>query len=96
MNIERSDTMPEGWQLWLDWHRGIAPDNEAEIKELEAGRGRYLGYVRLAGRELALPLVPKDRNPNILLGFAAGCQGWLVFESRACAGSATPAILWLI
>ena len=28
----------------------IAPDNEAEIKALEADRGRYLGYVRLVGR----------------------------------------------
>jgi hypothetical protein len=36
--------------LWLDWHRLIAPDNEAEIKALEADRGEYLGYVRLVGR----------------------------------------------
>jgi SAM-dependent methyltransferase len=50
MDIEVSDTMPDGWQLWLDWHKVIAPDNETEIKALEADRGQYLGYVRLVGR----------------------------------------------
>jgi SAM-dependent methyltransferase len=50
MDIELADTMPDGWQLWLDWHRAVAPDNEAEIKALEADRGSYLGYVRLVGR----------------------------------------------
>ena len=50
MDIEVADTMPDGWQRWLDWHRAIAPDNEAEIKALEADRGSYLGYVRVVGR----------------------------------------------
>jgi cyclopropane fatty-acyl-phospholipid synthase-like methyltransferase len=50
MAVELADTMSDGWQLWLDWHRAIAPDNEAEITALEADRGRYLGYVRLVGR----------------------------------------------
>ena len=53
MDIELADTMPDGWQVWLDWHRAIAPDNEAEIQALEADRGDYLGYVRLAGRRRA-------------------------------------------
>ncbi len=50
MDIELADTMPDGWQRWLDWHRVIAPDNAAEIKALEADRGRYIGYVRVVGR----------------------------------------------
>jgi len=50
MEIELADTLPDGWQLWLDWQRAVAPDNAAEIKALEADRGRYLGYVRLVGR----------------------------------------------
>jgi SAM-dependent methyltransferase len=50
MDIELADTMPDGWQLWLDWHKAVAPDNEAEIKALEADRGSYLGYIRLVGR----------------------------------------------
>jgi len=50
MEIEVADTMPDGWQRWLDWHRVVAPDNELEIKTLEADRGDYLGYVRLVGR----------------------------------------------
>ena len=50
MGIDVADTMPDGWQLWLDWHRAVAPDNETEINALEEDRGRYLGYVRLVGR----------------------------------------------
>ena len=50
MDIELSDTMPEGWRLWLDWHKVIAPNNESEIKALEADQGSYLGYIRLVGR----------------------------------------------
>ena len=53
MEIDLADTMPDGWQLWLDWHRVVAPDNEAEIKALEADRGNDLGYVRLVGRRRA-------------------------------------------
>ena len=50
LDVTVSDTMPHGWQIWLDWHKVIAPKNRAEIKALEADRGRYLGYVRLVGR----------------------------------------------
>jgi hypothetical protein len=50
MDIQLADSMPDGWQLWLDWLRAVAPDNEVEIKALEADRGSCLGYVRLVGR----------------------------------------------
>ena len=50
MDIVVADTMPDGWQLWLEWQRAVAPDNEMEINALEADRGVYLGYVRLVGR----------------------------------------------
>ncbi len=53
MDIELADTMPDGWQLWRDWHLAIAPDNVAEIQALEADCGSYLGYVRMVGRRLA-------------------------------------------
>jgi SAM-dependent methyltransferase len=48
--VECAEAMPDGWQLWLDWHRAVAPDNAAEIKAVEADAGRYLGYVRVVGR----------------------------------------------
>jgi cyclopropane fatty-acyl-phospholipid synthase-like methyltransferase len=50
MEIDLADTMPDGWQRWLDWQRVIAPDNVAEIKAIEADRGGYLGYARVVGR----------------------------------------------
>ena len=45
-----ADTMPDGWQRWLDWHRAIAPHNRQEIQTLETDGGIYLGYVRMVGR----------------------------------------------
>ena len=53
-----TDTMPDGCQLWLDWHRLVAPDNGAEIKALEADGGKYLGYVRLVGRRRTNAILP--------------------------------------
>lgn len=50
VEVSVADAMPDGWQRWLDWHHFIAPDNELEIKTLEADRGDYLGYTRLVGR----------------------------------------------
>jgi hypothetical protein len=50
IDVEVADTMPAGWQFWLAWQRAVAPDNAAEIGSLEADAGRYLGYVRVAGR----------------------------------------------
>ena len=58
MNIELADTLPDGWQLWLDWHRTICPDNTVEIQTLEADRGNHLGYVRLVGRRDASVQLP--------------------------------------
>jgi len=50
MDIEVADTMPDGWQRWLDWHRAVAPGNLEEIQTLETDRGTNLGYVRMVGR----------------------------------------------
>ncbi len=63
MDIEIADSMPDGCQLWLDWHRVIAPNNEAEIKALEADCGEYLGYVRLIGRRRANAILPDQSSP---------------------------------
>ena len=53
VDVQLADTLPDGWQLWLDWHRAIAPDNAAEISAVEADAGRYLGYVRAVARRRA-------------------------------------------
>lgn len=60
IDIELADTMHDGWRLWLDWHRAVAPDNEAEINALEADRGSYLGYIRLVGRRQAQAKLTDD------------------------------------
>jgi ubiquinone/menaquinone biosynthesis C-methylase UbiE len=74
--VELADTMPDGWQLWLDWHRVIAPDNATEIKAIEADRGRTMGYVRAIGRrlpdakleEFAVPMQPNYESRPLLRG----------------------------
>jgi cyclopropane fatty-acyl-phospholipid synthase-like methyltransferase len=53
MAVELADTMPDGWQAWLDWQQTLYPDNHREIEALKADKGRYLGYVRFVGRRQA-------------------------------------------
>jgi SAM-dependent methyltransferase len=50
VDVELSDTMPDGWRLWLEWQRRASPNNTPEIAALEADAGRHLAYVRVAGR----------------------------------------------
>jgi SAM-dependent methyltransferase len=50
VDVALADSMADGWRLWLDWQRAVAPDNATEIKVLEADAGQYLGYIRLVGR----------------------------------------------
>jgi SAM-dependent methyltransferase len=50
LDILVADSMPDGWQVWLDWHRTGFPDNAVEINTIEADHGRYFGYVRVVGR----------------------------------------------
>src|SRR3954454_848014 len=50
VDIALADTMLDGWRLWLDWHRAVAPDNAVEIAAVEADAGRYLGYTRVVAR----------------------------------------------
>jgi SAM-dependent methyltransferase len=50
VTVELADPMPDGWRLWLEWQKAVAPDNLTEIRALEADRGTYLGYVRHIGR----------------------------------------------
>ena len=45
--------MPDAWQLWLQWHRAVAPDNRAEIEALEKDRGENLTYVRAVAQRRA-------------------------------------------
>jgi hypothetical protein len=39
MDIDLSDTMPNRWQVWLDWQKAVAPDYELEIKALKGDPG---------------------------------------------------------
>src|SRR5262249_7060575 len=53
MQIDLADTLADGLQFWLAWHRAVAPDNATEIAAVEADRGSYLGYVRIVGSRRA-------------------------------------------
>jgi SAM-dependent methyltransferase len=53
VDVEVADAMPDGWQVWLDWHTTAFPNNVTEIEAVRADGGRYLGYVRAVGRRRA-------------------------------------------
>jgi cyclopropane fatty-acyl-phospholipid synthase-like methyltransferase len=62
LDIRQADTLGDGWRLWLEWLKWVAPDNLAETEALTADAGAYLGYVRAIGRrragvEVAEPIV---------------------------------------
>jgi SAM-dependent methyltransferase len=56
VDVSLADTMPDGWRHWLDWMQAIAPENEPEIKALQADQGECLGYLRLVGRRADVEL----------------------------------------
>lgn len=53
LDVERADTMADGWRRWLDWQRTASPDNHVEIEAVTADRGRFLGYVRAVAHRRA-------------------------------------------
>jgi ubiquinone/menaquinone biosynthesis C-methylase UbiE len=73
LDVEVSDSLPDGWQFWLNWHKTACPENVTEISALEADRGEYLGYVRTVGRRnsqaLAQPItsIPSEYKRQPLL-----------------------------
>ncbi len=71
VEIELADTMPDGWQIWLDWHKAVGPDNATEIKTLEVDRGSYLGYIRLVGRRRGQAKLEDYCWPDTMRSFPA-------------------------
>jgi hypothetical protein len=73
VDVTTADTMPEGTQRWLDWHRVVAPDNALEIAALEADQGRAMAYVRVVARrtaatiDAAVTTVETTYDPHALL-----------------------------
>jgi cyclopropane fatty-acyl-phospholipid synthase-like methyltransferase len=74
VDVELADSMPDGWELWLNWQKFIAPDNQVEIEAIEADQGNNLGYVRAVARRrdnvsLEDPLIsiPSDYKKRKLL-----------------------------
>jgi cyclopropane fatty-acyl-phospholipid synthase-like methyltransferase len=79
VDVLTADSMPDGIDVWLDWHRTLHPDNRTEIDTLIADQGRYLGYARAVGRKQAdarlepycwptmLKSMPDEFRPTTLL-----------------------------
>lgn len=65
-DVEVAEAMPDGWKLWLDWQRAVAPDNAAEIKAVEEDAGRHIGYVRVVGRRRAEAKLEDYCSPDTL------------------------------
>lgn len=69
VDVTLADTFPDGWKLWLDWHRAVVPDNAVEIKAVEDDAGRYLGYVRVIGHRRADAKLEEYCWPDTLRSF---------------------------
>lgn len=54
VDVTVADTMPDGTERWLDWHRAVAPDNRAEIEAVAADAGEYLAYVRVVATRTSM------------------------------------------
>jgi cyclopropane fatty-acyl-phospholipid synthase-like methyltransferase len=78
LEVTLADSLPDAWQLWLEWQRTAYPDNRAEIEVLERDRGENLTYVRAIARrrtDIALdepitsvPTTPYVRHPLLRPG----------------------------
>lgn len=83
LDLERADTMPDGWRAWLEWQRMVAPDNLTEIRAVEADRGGCLGYVRVVGRRRR---DAKLDEPVVAVATTYGQQPMLRARRRASLG----------
>ena len=52
-----AELLPGGWDLWVRWHEFLnasgsrnRPDETEEFDQLQADRGRHLGFVRMVAR----------------------------------------------
>ena len=50
VNVDLADGMPEGWKLWVEWQKAVAPENVTEIRAIERDAGDLMGYVRAIAR----------------------------------------------
>ena len=71
LTVDLADSMPEGWQSWVQWQEAVAPDNHVELDAVKADQGDYLGYVRVTGRrradvELLDPIESMSVPPNYI------------------------------
>jgi cyclopropane fatty-acyl-phospholipid synthase-like methyltransferase len=69
VSIDVADTLPDGWRLWLEWLRAVAPDNTTEIATIEVDAGRYLCYVRVVGRRRGEAKLEEYCWPDTLRSF---------------------------
>jgi SAM-dependent methyltransferase len=69
VDIEIADAMAEGWRAWVDWQRTAHPDNQQEIKAVEADQGQNFAYVRVVGRRKAEAKLEEYCWPDTMKSF---------------------------
>lgn len=56
VTVEKADTLPDGWQMWLQWEKARQaagddrPELASDIEVITADAGRYMGFIRLVAR----------------------------------------------
>lgn len=74
VEVEVADSMPEGWQVWLDWQQTAHPDNTQEIETVQQDRGEYLAYVRMIAKRRIDVRLESYCWPDALRSFPAEYQ----------------------
>ncbi len=65
VDVKSSETMPEGWRVWLKWAKATGC-SDWYLKTLEHDAGQYLGYIRLmASRRPDTPHLTYDLRTGI-------------------------------
>jgi hypothetical protein len=49
-DIQTSELMQDGWEMWLEWQQTAHPDNSQELETIAADKGDHLDYVRTVER----------------------------------------------
>jgi len=54
VEIERADTLPDGWKHWLQWEKAVAEWGKSpfphDLETIAEDAGRYLGFSRMVAR----------------------------------------------
>jgi SAM-dependent methyltransferase len=74
VSVELSETMPGGWQDWLNWQLEAHPENQDEISMVQADQGTHLGLFRMVARRSSGVKLEEHCWPDTMRSFPSDYQ----------------------